>query len=105
MRGLSLAVAGNETPCDHQPPEVNYIELLAKVDSPCRVHSEVYLLLDFSILENGPIVHIWWLVGVSVPAEHAGRRRGSVRIALGINPRHCGCPTVGSMDYPRMGYF
>jgi hypothetical protein len=31
--------------------------------SPAGSTSEVDLLLDFSILENGPIVHVGWLVG------------------------------------------
>jgi hypothetical protein len=29
---------------------------------PAGYTSEVYLLLGFSILENGAIVHFWWLV-------------------------------------------
>jgi hypothetical protein len=41
---------------------VNYIEVLPKVDFPCRVHLRTYLLLDFTKSENGPIVHFWWLV-------------------------------------------
>jgi hypothetical protein len=41
---------------------VNYIEVLAKVDFPCRVHLRIYLLLDFTKSENGPIVHFRWLV-------------------------------------------
>jgi hypothetical protein len=41
---------------------VNYIEVLANVDFPCMVHLSMYLLLDFTERENGPIVHFWWLV-------------------------------------------
>ena len=46
----------------HQPPEVNYIEVLAPSISPAGSTSEVYLLLDFSILENGHVVHFGRLV-------------------------------------------
>jgi hypothetical protein len=37
----------------------------------------VDLLLDFSILENGAIVHLWWLVVVSPWREIALTREGS----------------------------
>jgi hypothetical protein len=60
---------------NHQPPEVNYIEVLAKVDFPCRVHLRMYRLLDFTKSENGPIVHFWWLV------EHHERQRDDTRSA------------------------
>ena len=45
-------------PHSHQPPQVNYIEVPAKVDFSCRVH----LTIDFAESENGPKVHFWWLV-------------------------------------------
>jgi hypothetical protein len=38
---------------------------------PTGSTSEVDLLLDFSILENGPIVHFWWLVD-----DHGSARGG-----------------------------
>jgi hypothetical protein len=59
------------TPANHQPPEVNLIEVLAKVDFPCRAHLRMYLLLDFTKSENGRIVHFWWLVN----AFSSGRGR------------------------------
>jgi hypothetical protein len=70
--GLAICV------CCHQPPAVNYIEVLAKVDFPCRVHLQMYLLLDFTKSENGPIVHFWWLVVVCLQTwiwEHRGSDR------------------------------
>ena len=48
---------------DHQPPEVNYIEVLANVDFPCRVHCKVYLLGEIAVCENVDIVHLRWLEG------------------------------------------
>jgi len=34
----------------------------------------VYLLLDFSILENGAVVNFWWLVGGKIPRPLARER-------------------------------
>ena len=48
----------------HQQPDVNYIQVLEKVDFPCTVNAQ-HLLFKGNQLkaETGSIVHIWLLVG------------------------------------------
>jgi hypothetical protein len=63
----------------HQPPEENYLEPSRRVFGAYRrdlgnpygflrgwidgwYTSELFLLLDFPLLETGPIVHLWWQV-------------------------------------------
>jgi hypothetical protein len=58
---------------------------------PAGSTSEVDLLLDFAILENGPIVHFWWLVVCT--------NRGCVGVQPKIRPitvsrRICGPTTM-----------
>jgi hypothetical protein len=82
-------------PASHQPPEVNYIEVLANADYPAGSTSEVDLLLDFSILENGPKVHFGWLVEGGHLA-HVTRRGAAVRQRAAIARQRAHPSTLNS---------
>ena len=61
----------------HQPPAVNYIEVLANVDLPCIVHLRMYHAGGNAFCENLDTVHFRWLVDA-----HPSRRQPlSVRAA------------------------
>ena len=56
----------------HQQPDVNYIQVLEKVDSPCTVNAQ-HLPFKGNQLraETGQIVHFWLLVVMYV-SDHPG---------------------------------
>ena len=52
-----------EAPSIHQQPDVNYIQVLEKVDFPCTVHAQRVPFKGNQLrAETGLIVHFWLLV-------------------------------------------
>jgi hypothetical protein len=56
-----------------QPPEVKYRPRFQSREIPLKVHSDVYLQGDFTILKHEWIVHLRWLLNVE---GHACREEG-----------------------------
>ena len=59
------AVEARTSPTLHQQPDVNYIQILEKVDFPCTVHAQRVPFKGNQVrAETGYIVHFWLLVVV-----------------------------------------
>jgi hypothetical protein len=60
---------------------------------------EVDLLLDFSILENGPTVHFWWLVAGADLGHSRWARRTLGGLPFGFGRCPCGRESSSGRDF------
>ena len=59
-----LRITAEQLYLNHQPPDMNYIEILIKVDFPADSSFKLQSAGEINLCESLDIVRFWWLLEV-----------------------------------------